>query len=399
MSKTFLMSLLCIISSVALAQKEKFKGVPGTVIDYQDVDTEQYIGSPGICILPNGNYIATHDLFGKGSTEFSSAVSKVFLSTNKGEKWKEIAVLNGQFWSKPFVHNKNLYIMGTDKHHGNVVIKRSIDGGYTWTKPVDAKSGLLLEGEFHCAPMPIVSNNGYLWRAMERADGEIKKWGFRYGTFMMSIKDDADLLDASNWRSTNTLRYDSTYLNGDFRAWIEGNAVVTRDKNIVNILRVHQPKDKYNELAAVVNVSADGLTSTFNKNEDFINFPGGGKKFTIRFDEKTERYLAIVNYVPEAYRGKVQLDKIRNTQAFVSSKDLKKWEVHQILLQHTDTKKHGFNYLDWEFDGKDILYVSRTAYDYENKSAKNYHDANFLTFHRLKNYKKLFKESIEIITQ
>ncbi len=401
MNIKFLISALVLtgMSFAIFAQKSTYKNVPGTVIAYRDAAGGQYIGSPGITILPNGNYIATHDLFGKQSTEFSSAVSKVYLSSNRGKSWKEITTLDGQFWSKPFVHNKELYILGTDKHHGNVVIKKSTDGGYTWTKPIDSKSGLLLEGEFHCAPMPIVSHNGYLWRAMERADGEIKKWGFRYGTFMMSIKDNADLLDASSWRSSNSLPYDSTYLKGDFGAWIEGNAVVTPEKKIVNILRVHNPKDKENEYAAIVNVSNDGLKSSFDKDRGFIKFPGGGKKFSIRYDEKTQRYLAIANYVPKEYRAKVQLDRVRNTQALVSSADLKTWTVHQILLQHPDTKKHGFNYIDWEFDGKDIIYVSRTAYDFGDKSARNYHDANFLTFHRLKGYKKSLKKSIDSIVQ
>lgn len=397
----FFLSIAILTGTVftVFSQKVNYKSIPGVVITYQDADGGQYVGSPGICILPNGNYIATHDLFGKKSTEFTSAISKIYTSENKGKSWKEIAVLDGQFWSKPFVHNNALYILGTDKHHGNVVIRKSTDGGYNWTKPVNSKSGLLMEGEFHCAPMPLVSHNGYLWRAMERADGEIKKWGFRYGTFMMSIKENTDLLDAVNWRHTNNLPYDSTYLNGDFGAWIEGNAVLTPEKKIVNILRVHNPKDKFNESAAIVKISDDGLTSTFDKENGFIKFPGGGKKFTIKYDEKSRKYLAIVNYVPEEFRGKVQLDKIRNTQALASSTDLKTWTIHQILLQHADTKKHGFNYVDWEFDGKDIIYVSRTAYDFGDKSARNYHDANFLTFHRLKKYHKSFKKSIDVITQ
>ncbi|MFD1628467.1 exo-alpha-sialidase [Pseudopedobacter beijingensis] len=395
------MSILVSIGGAlsVFSQSADYKNVPGTVIAYREADGGQYIGSPGICILPNGNYIATHDLFGKQSTEFTSAISKVYLSVNKGKSWKEVATLEGQFWSKPFVHKGALYILGTDKHHGNVVIKKSTDGGYNWTKPTDAKSGLLMEGEFHCAPMPLVSHNGYLWRAMERADGEIKKWGLRYGTFMMSVKEDADLLDAASWRHTNNLPYDSTYLNGDFGAWIEGNAVLTPERKIVNLLRVHNPKDRENEYAAIVNISEDGLTSSFDKETGFIKFPGGGKKFTIHFDKKSKRYLAIVNYVPAEFRGKVQLDRIRNTQALVSSPDLKNWTVHQVLLQHQDTKKHGFNYVDWEFQGKDIVFVSRTAYDFGNKSAKNYHDANFLTFHRLKNYQKTLKKTIDSISQ
>src|SRR5690606_27699204 len=93
------------------AQKNKYKNIPGVVISYRDADGGQYIGSPGICILPNGNYIATHDLFGKKSTEFSSAISKVYLSENRGKTWREIATLDGQFWSKPFVHKNELYIL------------------------------------------------------------------------------------------------------------------------------------------------------------------------------------------------------------------------------------------------------------------------------------------------
>ena len=399
--RNYLVLLLFVQFSIVttFAQKNKYKGVPGTVISYRDADGGQYIGSPGICILPDGNYIATHDLFGKKSTEHIRADSKVYLSENKGKSWKEVADLDGQFWSKPFVHRGVLYILGTEKHHGNVIIRKSVDGGKNWTIPIDSKSGLLMKGQFHCAPTPIISHNGYLWRAMERADGKIKKWGLRYGTFMMSVKEDADLLDAANWRQTNTLPYDSTYLNGNFGAWIEGNAVVTPENIIVNVLRVHNANDKYTERAAIVNISADGLTSTFDKENGFIKFPGGSKKFSIRYDSLTNNYLAIVNYVPKEYRGKDQLDRIRNTQALVSSKDLKTWTVHKVLLHHPDTKKHGFNYIDWDFDGKDIVYVSRTAYDFEEKSANNYHDANFLTFHRLSKYQKVLKHTLEIITQ
>lgn len=37
-----------------------------------------------------------------------------------------------------------------------------------------------------------VEYKGKLWQAMEDAMGEIKKWGKRYGTFMMSMEVDKD---------------------------------------------------------------------------------------------------------------------------------------------------------------------------------------------------------------
>ncbi len=42
----------------------------------------------------------------------------------------------------------------------------------------------------------------------------------------------------------------------------------------------------------------------------------------------------------------------------------------------------GFQYVDWLFDGNDIIAVSRTAFN----GARNYHDANHLTFHRVRDF-------------
>ncbi len=50
--------------------------------------------------------------------------------------------------------------------------------------------------------------------------------------------------------------------------------------------------------------------------------------------------------------------------------------------------KHGFQYLDWQFEGNDIIALSRTAYDDAEGEAHNQHDANFITFHRIENFRK-----------
>ncbi len=391
----FLLHLLFVCLSAGLCAQDLKKvssfGVPGKVIAYSPQSSGLYIGSPSICILPNGNYLASHDLFGPNSAEFEKPVSKIYRSANKGKTWEQVAEINGQFWSKLFIQNGKLYFLGTDKHHGNAIIRTSIDNGNTWTDPVDENNGLLLQGEYHCAPMPFVEHNGRLWRAMEDASGEIKQWGKRYGTFMMNIDKDADLMKASNWQHSNVLLYDSTMLLGSFNAWIEGNAVLTPEGNIVNILRVNSRRTDLQEKAAVVRVSADGKVSSFDTTTGFINFPGGGKKFTIRQDQATGLYWTVANYVPDSIREQHpnrNPGSIRNTQVLFSSKDLKTWDAHKILLQHADVVNHGFQYIDWVFDGKDIIFASRTAYDDGVGGARNNHDANFLTFHRIKNFRK-----------
>jgi hypothetical protein len=68
---------------------------------------------------------------------------------------------------------------------------------------------------------------------------------------------------------------------------------------------------------------------------------------------------------------------------------LRTWQAHTILLYHPDVEHHGFQYIDWQFEGGDIIFVSRTAFADETGGAKNFHDANFLTFHRITDFRSL----------
>ncbi|MFT3678638.1 MAG: hypothetical protein QM791_00110 [Ferruginibacter sp.] len=363
--------------------------VPGVIVNHIPKSTGKYVGSPSICILPNGDYVASHDEFGPRSSEFYSARTHILLSSDKGKTWKETVTLDGQFWSNLFLHENELYILGTNKHHGNVVIRKSSDGGKTWTIPYNADNGLLFEGEYHTAPMPMIIHNGKIWRGIEYATGKTSNWGKRYSAMMVSVPINANLLDARNWKKTNYLPFDSAYLNGMFEAWLEGNAVVTREDKIVNILRVHAPHiaDEY-----YAKVSLDEKKGKINfKETDFFKMPGASKKFTIRYDKQSNLYWSIVNNVPEQYNGKASNDRIRNSLVLISSSDLITWNISEELLFHPDHQNHGFQYIDWTFDGSDIIFVSRTAFDDEEGAAHSAHDANYLTFHRLEGFRNYIR--------
>jgi hypothetical protein len=384
--------LFLFMTGVSLANSQS-KKVPGIVVDYIPASTGIYLGSPSICLLPNGDYVAKHDYFGPSSTEHQRAVTTIFTSNNKGKSWTKVSEINGQFWSNLFVHKDILYIMGAWKHHGNLIIRCSPDGGKSWSEPNDSKHGLLREGEYHTAPMPIISHNGRLWRGVEYAKSTYSVWGKRYSAMMFSVPEDADLLDADSWTETNYLPWDSTYLDGKFCAWLEGNAVVTPEGKIVDLLRVDN-SETGRDMAAFVNISDDGLTASFDPSTGFIDFVGGAKKFSIRYDEKSKRYWTIANMITDNFKT-MRAAAVRNTLVLESSADLKNWTVHKVLLHHPDVKKHGFQYIDWQFDGKDIIFLSRTAYDDEYGGAHNYHDANYLTFHRINKFRKLEKKQLK----
>lgn len=343
---------------------------PGVIIDKSADPARVYIGSPSIAVLPDGNYVASHDFFGPG-TGFNQ--SAVFGSGDRGKTWHKLADLDAQWWSTLFVHKGDLYIIGTSREYGNIVIRRSTDGGKIWTVPKDKSSGLLREdARYHCAPVPLTIHDGRLWRAFELAEGKREQWS----ALVISAPLEADLLKADNWLLSEPLQH-----LWSTSQWIEGNVLVTPEGKLVNILRSNlkpaRPGEGDNR-AAIIHISEDGRKLTHDRDKDMITFPGGAFKFTIRFDPKSQRYWSLVNDQPDA-------DTLRNILALSSSADLRNWKVESILFRHADSKNHAWQYVDWLFEGDDIIAVSRTAWD----GSHNYHDANFMTFHRFKNFRAL----------
>ena len=121
----------------AAAAKPDLRRVPGVVIDHMPAATGLYIGSPSLADAARRRLRRVARYFGPKSTEHQSAVTAVFRSADRGQTWQKIAEIQGQFWSTLFVHRGALYLLGTDRHHGNAIIRRSDDGGATWTSPRD----------------------------------------------------------------------------------------------------------------------------------------------------------------------------------------------------------------------------------------------------------------------
>lgn len=374
MKRWICLSLVCVVAACTAQNSIAPQPIPpGVVIDHRPASPKIYIGSPALAVLTDGRYVASHDEFGPGSAFRTRAVSFVFESADRGQSWKQIARIDGMFWGSLFVHNGALYLMGTDKEFGRIVIRRSTDGGRNWTEPLDGKSGLLTDDErYHCAPVPVVVHCGRILRAMEDAK-DPGGWGFHFRSFVISAPVDADLLDAKSWTMSFPMSHDEKTWKG--KGWLEGNVVVDPQGNLLNILRVDFP-----DTAAVMHLSPDGKAASFDPQKDFISMPGGAVKFTIRFDPKTNRYWSIVN-------PQTNPKAVRNRLALVSSDDLRTWTIRKVLFEHPDPEKHAWQYVDWLFEGDDIIFVSRTAFDDASGGAHNYHDANFMTFHRLENFR------------
>ncbi len=137
-------------------------GPPGVVIDTTPTPETEYVGSPSIAILSDGSYVASHDFFGKQGAELGT--TRVFGSRDRGASWTQMAQLPEATWGTLFVHRGALYLISITHEYGDVALRRSRDGGRTWTAPADAQHGLLFKGRFHCAPVPVVVQGGRIWR-------------------------------------------------------------------------------------------------------------------------------------------------------------------------------------------------------------------------------------------
>lgn len=161
--------------------------------------------------------------------------------------------------------------------------------------------------------------------------------------------------------------------------------VIAPDGRIVNVLRVDYwagPTTK----AAVIEVDPGEESITFDPDHGFVDLPGGGTKFTIRRDERGGHYWTLANDVPSPDALPSGL-RARNTLTLLRSANLRVWERRAQILHHPDALYHGFQYVDWLFDGDDIVALSRTAFDDDAGGAHDFHDANFLTFHRVENFR------------
>ena len=367
--------------------------VPGVVVSHSPASTGIYLSSPSLVILPDGRYCATCDEFGPGSSERTNGVTRVFTSHDRGQTWEMLTKLQPAFWSTLFVHRKGLYLLGSTNsgQDSRIIIRRSSDWGKTWTIATGPGNGLLrpdLRAQTNAGNVTIC--HGRLWFASVFDILGPHGWATSFRFFVMSAPLKADLLNDSGWTYSTPIVSNPTFLQGTFKGLVEGTITTGPDGSPVPMYRVDDPDPQ--EKALIAHPSDDGRILGFDPLKDFVDFPGGCKKFIVRHDAASKLYWSLSNWVPNRHLG-FGPSRTRNTLALISSPDLYHWTIRTVVLHHPEVKFHAFQYVDFQFDGTDMIALSRTAYDDGLGGANSFHNANFITFHRFRNFRDLTPNS------
>ncbi|MCX6896941.1 MAG: hypothetical protein NTZ16_15945, partial [Verrucomicrobia bacterium] len=154
------------------------------------------------------------------------------------------------------------------------------------------------------------------------------------------------------------------------------------------------PKIKDMNYTMLVRANPNTGTATFDPLGDFVNLPGGDKKFGAAYDAVSGKFFILSNPVLPAHANDSTWgstpNMIRNTAAVLTSRDLYNWQVEKIFLYTPNIDYEAFQYFNFDFDDTNMVIASRTAFDVKdsNKPPRG-HDSNLVTFHRLPDFRHL----------
>ena len=153
--------------------------------------------------------------------------------------------------------------------------------------------------------------------------------------------------------------------------------VVDPDGRLLNIMRFENTEQK----AIVYEVDQTNHEAPL-KYLRCMDFPANRTKFEIKFDPVSRRYYTIGTRIYAEDR-----QNARNLSSLLVSEDLVHWRVAWDVFdyRHSDYEKVGFQYVDFEFEGDDMIFLCRVSLN----DAHNLHDTNYQTFHKLKQFRQL----------
>ena len=363
-----------------------------------------YLYTPAIAEGFGGRFVVAVDYGGPGTYSLDGPKSdfgdytagnqiRVLLSDDKGRTWRETPARIPMMHEILFKAGGSLYMIG---HSGRLLITRSDDNGETWSEP----AVLCPEPRWHQSCTAVDVYDGKVTLVYEKWVAEKHKWP-GVGPVLMQAREDADLTDPSNWKFSELYNPDDD-MEAARPSGIPVNAPGAPGMLETNVIRVHNPANPFYDatgksVALLARASTgfpdigvmlkgyereDGSLAIgrFRKNEGevyFVHIPGGDLKFHILYDPESRLYWLLHSQID----GRMNY---RRRLALSYSPDLLRW-TFAGLVAVGPTDHSARHYATMIQDGDDLFIVSRSG----DEKARTAHDGNIVTFHRIKDFRKL----------
>ena len=363
-----------------------------------------FLYTPAIAEGLDGRFVVAVDYGGPGTgildgprSDFGDYPAgnqiRVYLSDDKGRTWRETATRIPMMHEILFKAGDRLYMIG---HSGRLLITRSDDNGETWSEP----AVLCPEPRWHQSCTAVDVYDGKVTLVYEKWVADGHPWP-GVGPVLMRADEQADLTQASNWKFSDL--YDP---DADMDAARPSGIPVVGGKAAgileTNVVRIYNPSHPFYDATgkSVVLLSrasagfpdigvmlrgyeredgslAVGRCHLDNGDVLFVHIPGANLKFHLVYDPKSELYWLLHSQIDGRMNARRRL-------ALSYSPDLLHW-TFAGLVAVGPTDRSARHYATMIVNGDDLCIVSRSG----DEQARNAHDGNIVTFHRVRNFRDL----------
>ena len=363
-----------------------------------------FLYTPGIVEGFDGRLVVSVDYGGPGTSVLDGSRSdfgdyksgnqiRILLSDDNGKTWRETSARIPMMHEILFKAGKSLYMIG---HSGRLLITRSDDNGETWSEP----SVLCPEPRWHQSCAPVDIHDGIITLVYEKWVSDGHPWP-GVGPVLMQAKVDDDLTEASSWKFSDLYNPDE-----DMEASRPSGIPLTDPGKAgileTNVIRVYDDKNPFYDpsgksvvlmMRASVGLPDIGVMMRGVEKPDgslavekltkngremyFAHIPGADLKFYVVYDPESRLYWLLHSQMD----GRMNY---RRRLALSYSPDLLKWTFAGLVAvgPADNAARH---YASMIIHGDDLLIVSRSG----DERARNSHDGNLVTFHRVKDFRDL----------